>query len=32
MMEKKVPTSFSEVKELGETKRGKGGLGSTGKE
>ena len=32
MIEKNVPTSFSEVKELGETKRGKGGLGSTGKE
>lgn len=32
MIEKNVPTSFSEVKELGKTKRGKGGLGSTGKE
>ena len=32
MIEKNVPTSFSEVKKLGETKRGKGGLGSTGKE
>ena len=32
MIEKNIPTSFSEVKELGETKRGKGGLGSTGKE
>ena len=32
MIEKNFPTSFSEVKELGETKRGKGGLGSTGKE
>ena len=32
MIETNTPTSFSEVKELGETKRGKGGLGSTGKE
>ena len=32
MIEKNVPTSFSEVKELGETKRGKGGLCCTGKE
>ena len=32
MIEKNIPTSFSEVKELGKTKRGKGGLGSTGKE
>ena len=32
MIEKNVPTYFREVKELGETKRGKGGLGSTGKE
>ena len=32
MIEKNVPTSFSEVKKLGETKRGKGGLGSTDKE
>lgn len=32
MIEKNVPTSFSEVKELSETKRGEGGLGSTGKE
>ena len=32
MIEKNIPTSFSEVKKLGETKRGKGGLGSTGKE
>ena len=32
MIEKNIPTSFSEVKELGEIKRGKGGLGSTGKE
>lgn len=32
MIEKNIPTSFSEVKELSETPRGKGGLGSTGKE
>ena len=32
MIEKNVPTFFSEVKKLGETKRSKGGLGSTGKE
>lgn len=32
MIEKNIPTSFSEVKELGETPRGEGGLGSTGKE
>ena len=32
MIEKNIPTSFSEVKKLGETKRGKGGLGSTSKE
>lgn len=32
MIEKNIPTSFSEVKELSETPRGEGGLGSTGKE
>lgn len=32
MIEKNIPTSFSEVKELSETTRGNGGLGSTGKE
>ena len=32
MIEKNIQTSFSEVKELSETTRGKGGLGSTGKE
>ena len=32
MIEKNIPTSFSEVKELSETTRGEGGLGSTGKE
>lgn len=32
MIEKNIPTSFNEVKELSETPRGEGGLGSTGKE
>lgn len=32
IIEKNIPTSFNEVKELSETPRGKGGLGSTGKE
>ena len=32
LIEKNIPVAFEEVKELGETKRGKGGLGSTGKE
>lgn len=32
LIEKNIPVAFEEVKELGKTKRGKGGLGSTGKE
>lgn len=32
LIEKNIPVVFEEVKELGETKRGKGGLGSTGKD
>lgn len=32
LIEKNIPVVFEEVKELRETKRGKGGLGSTGKE
>lgn len=32
LIEKNIPVTFSEVKELSGTKRGKGGFGSTGKE
>lgn len=32
LIEKNVPVSFSEVKELEETERGEGGIGSTGKD
>ena len=32
IIEKNIPVTFSEVKELSDTKRGKGGFGSTGKE